>query len=482
MGLGYDARVTLPRLACALSLCLSLAACDDAPVATRDAAVDAVAVDVIEVDAAAPERALPPSPRALADIVGFSLPYRDMPTASDAASTARRAWAIRTVRSMGLRRIRREFFWSDIEPRQGELRFDAYDPIVAACADAGVELLGVLAYGNVWATSVAGADQYYPPDDPATFARFAAATARHFRDRVRHWEIWNEPNAGFRFWRPSLRGDPAAFGALVEAAHAAIIAEDPTARVAYGGTVFLPQVLTGGVDFARQSFEARPSLAHALTAFAMHAYTLYPPRSSPESDAWPEVAHTRKVSQMAAMLEGAGYSLDRPLWISELGWPVTTTVTESLQAAWLVRAVLLSALSGVDGVWIYQLGDGPSASDLVPEDRFGIFRYDANTGDAIDPVEKPSAAALRALFTRFGRSRVTGRETLEGAPSDAFAVALIDGDGRRAMALWRSNDAAPAWRWTPPPGATVTDLRGADVTVAATGVAVTGDPVFVALR
>ncbi len=456
---------------------LLFAACDaPTPARTPDAAVDRV-----EVDVAPAERELPPSPKALADLAGFSLPYRDLPTASDAASVARRRWALRTVRAMGLRRIRREIFWTDVEPTQGSLRFDAYDAIVQECADAQIELLGVLAYGNPWASSAPGADAYFPPDDPATFARFAAATVRRYRDRVRDWEIWNEPNAGFRFWRPNLRGDPAAFGALVDAARTAIAVEDPAARVAYGGTVFLPQVLTGGVDFARESFDANRGLSRALTAFAMHAYTLYPPRSSPERDAWPEVAHTRKVAQMAAMLDAEGFSLERPIWISEMGWAVTTTVTEALQAAWLVRAVLLSALAGVDGVWIYQLGDGPSANDLVPEDRFGIFRYDANTGDAIDPVEKPSATALRVLFTRFGRYRVTGREALAGAPSDVYALALRDPDGRRALAVWRAEDDAGPWRWTPPAGSTTTDARGDAVTVGAEGVTVTGAPVFVAM-
>lgn len=270
-----------------------------------------------------------------------------------------------------------------------------------------------------------------------------------------------------------------AFGALVDTARTAIAAEDPAARVAYGGTVFLPQVLTSGVDFARASFAANPPLAAGLTAFAMHAYTLYPPRASPESDANGEVAHLRKVAQMTAMLDDVGVDRARPLWITELGWPTTQAVGEARQAAWLVRAVLLSALAGVDGVWIYQLGDGPSASELVPEDRFGIFHFDADVGDTTDPAPKPAATALRALFTRWGRFRVTAREALTGAPDDVYALALDDGAGHRATALWRALDDAPAWRWRPPADATVTALDGTPVAVEGGTVPVGAMPVFV---
>lgn len=144
----------------ALAVLLALAACTAAAPssAPRDASVDAL--PDAPVEASVPERARTPSTRALADLAGFSLPYRDMPTASDPASRARRAWALRTVRALGLHRIRREVFWTDVEPREGEFHFEAYDPIVQGCADAQIELLAVLAYGNPWATRVMNADQY----------------------------------------------------------------------------------------------------------------------------------------------------------------------------------------------------------------------------------------------------------------------------------------------------------------------------------
>ncbi|MBK8697068.1 MAG: hypothetical protein IPN17_33630 [Deltaproteobacteria bacterium] len=430
-----------------------------------------------------PRRSLPPSARALSDLVGFSLPGRDLPVGASPSARGRRAWALRTLRSLGLHRVRREIFWRDVEPTAGTFSWGSYDALLDECRAAGVDVLAVLAYGNRWASAAPGATDYYAPDDPRTFARYAAATVARYHDRVRDWEVWNEPNAGFRFWLPTVRGDPPAFGRLVSLAREAAVTADPMARVAFGGTVFLPQLITGGVEFSRRAFEATPSLAPSLGAFAMHAYTLYPPRVSPEAEGNGEVSHVHKIEEMAAMLEASGYDLARPIWITETGWPVTAEVPEERQARYLVRAVLLSALAGVDGVWLYELGDGNGRGELVPEDLFGIYRYDPDTADEVDPAPKRSADALRALFASLGAFHVTSREPVAGAPGDVHVLALRDASGRRAWAAWRANDSAEPWRWTPPAEATeLVDMMGQDIERGTTGVLLGGAPVYALAR
>ncbi len=452
----------------------------DAPV------IDAPAPDVLPDDVPPvlpPRRSLPPSPRPLADLVGFSLPGRDLPVGSSPSARGRRAWALRALRSIGVHRVRREVFWRDVEPTMGTFTWTDYDAVLDECRAANIDVLAVLAYGNRWASAAPGATDFYAPDDPATFARYTAATVARYRDRVRDWEVWNEPNAGFRFWLPTLRGDPPAFGRLVSAARAAAVAADPSARVAFGGTVFLPQLITGGVPWARSAFEANPTLAPALGAYALHAYTLYPPRVSPEFEGRDEVSLVHKVEETAAMLHASGYDLARPLWITEVGWPVTAVVTEEKQARYLVRTVLLSALSGVDGVWIYELGDGNGRGDLVPEDYFGVYRYDPNTADDVDPEPKRSALSLRALFTALGAFHVTSRVAVDGAPDDVHVLTLTDASGHRAWAAWRADDEAAPWRWSPPAEATqLVDMMGAAVERSAGEVLVTGAPVYAIAR
>jgi hypothetical protein len=421
----------------------------------------------------------PPSTRALRDLLGFSLPGRDLPAGTHAAAVARRRWAWSALRDLGVRRVRREVFWRDVEPMPGRLRWDDYDPIVAEAASEGVSLLGVLAYGNTWASSLPGATDFHPPDDPAVFARFAVEVVRRYGDRVRDWEVWNEPNAGFRFWRSRATGDPRAFGALVRATVDAVRGVDPTARVAFGGTVFLPQVIPGGVAFSREALAMNPGLARSLDAFAMHAYTLYPPRVSPEFAGPRELPHVDKVQEMLGGIAAEGYDPARPLWITEVGWPVIATVTEERQARYLTRTALLSALAGVDGVWLYELGDGPGgADDLVPEDSFGIFRHDPDVTDDVPPAPKPALVALRAMLRAVGDLRVVARETPVGAPEDVYVLALQGDGSTRGWVAWRANDDASPWRWAAPAGA-VTSMRGDEVAREGGAVAVTGAPVFV---
>lgn len=411
---------------------------------------DAVLVDA-PVDRPAPpaRRTLAPSSRSLADLVGLASNPGDLPLGADVSSAARRAFYFRKMRELGIHRVRRDFRWSEIEPVQGTFVFDDQERLVTEAQAAGVDVLASLLYGNLWATATPNHDEFYPPDDPGTFARYAAQTVAHFRGRVNSWEVWNEPNAGFRFWRPSLRGDSRAYGRLLSDTVAAVRTLDPAVRVAFGGTVFIPQLITGGVLFATQAFAANPGLAASLDAYAFHAYNVYAPRAGPESGAPNEVPLLDKIALTAGMLEHEGVSTQAPLWLTEIGWPSTGDVNETQQAQWSVRAVLLAALGGVDGVYLYTLGDGPHPEAFPPEDAFGLVHYDANYGDGADPEDKPVFVALRTLLSTVGAFRVEAREDVPGHPDDAFVVRLVDGV-RHAWAVWVFENVHAPVAWTPP--------------------------------
>ncbi len=433
-------------------------------------------------DVPPPRRTLSPSPLALADIVGIAAHPGDFPLGTSAAARNRRAFYYRKLHELGIHRMRRDFRWTDIEPAAGRFVWDNYDAFVDEAQAERIDVLALLCYGNPWASSMPGATDTYAPDDPATFARFARAVAAHYAGRIHEYEIWNEPNAGFRFWLPTAFGDPRAFGALVTLAARAVREADPSARAAYGGTVFLPQLVPGGVEFARQSLATNPDLAGALSAFAFHAYELYPPVNEPEASRNGEVPLTDKVALLAGMLERAGVDRDIPLWLTEVGWPVTMAVPPAAQARYLVRSVLLSALAGSARTFLFTLGDGPHPEAFIPEDAFGLVAYDPDTADATDPADKPSFVALRTLFRTLGTFRVTARAMPMGAPTDVWVLELHDST-RRGWAVWRVSDATD-YAWLPPAGAVVdaTEFSGAAVAPSAAGYRVSVDVVFVRER
>ncbi len=100
----------------------------------------------------------------------------------------------------GAKIMRFDFTWNRIETQPGQWDFSLYDRIVTTLARNGVEPQCLL-YGCVpWAVS----SQYQPRDpryvnhsplpDADRFADFAARVAAHYRNRIKYFEIWNEPD------------------------------------------------------------------------------------------------------------------------------------------------------------------------------------------------------------------------------------------------------------------------------------------------
>ena len=245
---------------------------------------------------------------------------------------------------LGVTSIRGGVHWHRVESSPAVFDFSAFEPVIDELLTIGVEPLSLLAYGNPWASSDPEADAYYPPDDPADFAAYAGATAEYFAGRVGRYEIWNEQNAGYRFWKPELSGDPVAYGALFTLAAEAIHAADPAAEVLIGGTFFHEQFIIGGLEFLASM---GPDAWAAADGLAFHPYTFYPPAVPPEyagssetSLGQGEIPLVEMIAQLRALAADNGRP-DLPLVVTEFGWPDWGSVDAAEQADWTERSVLL---------------------------------------------------------------------------------------------------------------------------------------------
>ena len=273
---------------------------------------------------------------------------------------------------LGVTSLRGGLHWHRIEPVPGEFDFSAYEPVVDDLLAMGVEPLALLAYGNPWASDYPDADHFYPPEDPADFAAYAGATAEHFAGRIRRYEIWNEQNAGYRFWKPELSGDPVAYGRLFAQAAEAIHVADPTAQVSIGGTFFHDQFIMGSLEFLASM---EPEAWASADALAFHPYTFYPPSVPPEyagssdvSLGTGEIPLIEMIAKLRAVAADAGRT-DIPLLVTEFGWPSWGEVDMLEQADWAERSVLLGLSQGVStwcGYTIFNREPGGA------EDRFGM--------------------------------------------------------------------------------------------------------------
>ena len=248
--------------------------------------------------------------------------------------------AYRQLRNAGVDAIRIDINWLQAEPPGEPLHdfdFSGVDREVAAIRRAGLKVIGLLAYGHpdystaggvVQTTPIAGglppiatgSAHFFPPDDPADFATYAAAAAGHFGDEVIAWEVWNEENVGARFWSP--REDPAAYAELLCQAYDALKGVDPGTPVLFGGLFFPgapgPIVVTSGPAFLDASYRAKPGLGRCSDAVAYHPYPY--PFTSPEVEVPVRGSVLSAAGEMRAVLTAHGDG-EKPLWISEIGWP-----------------------------------------------------------------------------------------------------------------------------------------------------------------
>ena len=262
---------------------------------------------------------------------------------------------IRRTRALGIDWVREEITASAVHGSvDGRYHWGAYDRVINAEIAAGIHVLGLLDYSNSWGYA---SHAVMPPADmagtSADFAAFAAAAARHFRGRIRYWQVWNEPDLSV-YWQPKpSAGD---YAVLLSAAYRAIKAVSPSDRVVLAGT--------SGVDLSFIRAVARRT--SDFDVLAVHPY-----REQPETDLLRQVRALR--------------SFHRPIWFTEIGWPggnaCLVCSTESEQAADLVRLYSLAIAAGVQRVFWYDLRDdarGVSPTETHYELLFrNLFRPEA---------------------------------------------------------------------------------------------------------
>ena len=334
-------------------------------------------------------------------------------TEQDAPAEADRQAAL--LEDASVRWAREEFEWKRVEPRKGFFDWAKFDQAVAISRARNVDMIGKLVYSAPWASSApAGTSpeiaQYYPPANNADFAAYAAATVARYKDRVRVWEVWNEPNTEY-YWRGGATAEQ--YGALLKATHAAIKAVDPTATV-----------LVGGLDQFSDPFMRGVLAAGAGTSYDGLAIHLYTVDGAPETGAIP----TYLDAAQAFLNRNAP---GRGLWITEVGWSTCTScagaTTEADQAAFLSRMYLDAAARGVSAIAWYNLVGGDD-----PESFLHTYAVTEKSGRA-----KPAYTALKEVGAVLADGAAIGRAAVSAtatpvrvddmASLTGYAVTALDG-------------------------------------------------------
>lgn len=287
--------------------------------------------------------------------------------------------------------IRVNFGWSTLES-QGKGQYSAWyladlDHLLREASARGIEVLLTFANSPCWASSAPpdvkqdcdGAwwerrVDRYPPTDPQDYADALAYMVRNYGDRVKYWEVWNEPNHPDYF----ISDNPAAdYARILKAAY-------PRAKAVRPDVTIIGGSLAGAdYEFTRQLYQQ--GIKGYMDAYAIHPYSEDHAPRDPWLDEWMHLSPVNGVPAVRYVM--AVENADTvPIWLTEFGYSTCTVrgtpqhynncVDEATQAKWVQEMYeLMREWPYVDAGFWFKLKD--TSSDKTDRtDNYGLVTYD----------------------------------------------------------------------------------------------------------
>lgn len=286
--------------------------------------------------------------------------------------TWKRRKTVDMVADAGIHWIKQHFAWADIEiPAKGQYfnarwrqaTWEKYDEIMDLAGDAGLEVIARVDRAPDWARPP-GSPVGAAPRANGDFADFLTTLATRYRGRLRHFQIWNEPNLAVEWG--GAAPDPEGYAALLRVAFLALKSVDDANIVmaapmagtleesprALNELLYLDRMYDQG---AGEWFDVQSANAFGLE---------HPPDAPPD----PDVLNFRRVELVRELMTGYGLR-PKAIWLNEYGWNasppdmdpgklVWRRVDEVQQAAWTVDGVRFGLANwpwvGVFNVWFFR--------------------------------------------------------------------------------------------------------------------------------
>ena len=334
-------------------------------------------------------------------------------------------------------------YWNQIQPAAGgPFDFARADAAVAADLSRGIKVQAVLLGAPDWATAGGKVD-------PEAWSGFVDASVRHYRGRIGHWEMWNEPDlldaqGQPRFWPWGV----AEYARLLKAGYLAAKEADPGAAVLmaglsmpYNNERFFDDLLTElakDADSPRRGwyFDVLPIHVYDRAARVYelpHGYVGYP-----------------SFPGYHALMKRRGF--DKPIWANELGVPVWDygtgqnapgRATQDEQASFVLQAFAYGLAAGNDRHFFFQLyDDGAGAIDPQrgAAEYFGLI--------ANDGTPRPAYQAYRNALDLFAGARLatrvnTGRTGKKKSSKGVEMISLWGTARGRITVAWNADGGGP---------------------------------------
>lgn len=268
------------------------------------------------------------------------------------------------ARDLGVSMVRFHYSWKEVEKTK-----DVYElpPTAWECMRrykaAGISQLAILAYDNPLYNTQKDKPQFTQyKDEPQqwveAFGRYCGWMAKTFGSRgtgqVMYWEVWNEQN----------HGEVEQYMALLREACQQIHANDPQARIIFGG------VSRADIRFIGACLKA--GAADLVDAIAFHPYrettypeaTMRPTRYGFDDSITCYAEEFKAIRKLIDQYQPKDRQLE--IWITETGWPTLDSqptldrkilVHQNIAAKYLLRTHIQNLALGATAIFWYRMTD-----------------------------------------------------------------------------------------------------------------------------
>lgn len=390
----------------------------------------------------------------------------------------KREEAMRLIAEAGIKWIRQEFTWEDIEIHgKGDFEdrrhapdrpaWEKYDHIVELAGKYDLNIMARLSNPPAWTralTNTVGA--FAPPDNLADYGDFVEVVATRYRGKIPAYQIWNEPNIYPEWGEYPINAE--AYVALLQEGYTRVKKADPEAIVVMGAlaaTIELDRtrryspdgalISPGGLSdalFLQQLYDA--GAAPYFDVLAMQGYGLW---SGPtDRRMQPRVLNFSRPLYIRDVMVRNG-DAHKPIWLSELSWnalppdsplpPVYGRVTPEQQGRYTALAYQRLQREwpwlGVGFYWFFKQAD-EQEREINPQYYFRMVEPDFTRLPVYEAIK--SQANQPPVMYRGYHQAQHWAVTYEGdwqpvsAPMATFGEALLGQTGAGATFTFEGSD------------------------------------------
>lgn len=364
------------------------------------------------------------------------------------------------LKNSGIKWTRINFRWRDVEREKGEFDFSGMDASVEHLRKDGVGILAILASPPDWHRRVpqnykpieSGAHKGwgdFPPNDLNAWGEYVYQAVKHFKGKIKYFEIWNEPHFDL-FFNGGTADD---YVALLKVAYTQAKKANPDCRiVGLGGT---------DAEYARKVFEKGGH--NYMDIASIHIYNMF---GHPPEKAW----YAASLNDSKKVVEE--YKPGMGIWLTETGWPTHSGfsegwmgVTSENQANFLVRSIVLSLSYGVKRIFWFSAKDaGDDKTNF--EWNQGLLSHDGKP--------KPSYFAYSALI-----QFLEGKTFAKKIEIPKVQARLFTGKNKAVCVLWSIHKNISLKFKNAPEGAKFYAMDGKEFNINGNMLPLTGSPVFI---